>query len=666
LLAALACLYAASLTAQEKQPVPSADAQEEALKLVEEVYGEDWIKAKTNEAKSALARKLLQGAKESTDLTNRYVLLRVARDMGMMAGDADAAMRAVNKMAEIYEFDSDPVADTTTVFKMKLSTLTEAARSARSSEEYRVVVRYALSNQGHAAHSDRFPLAANFGELALSAARKSGDRELAKQVVAQNKEVREMAEAYAEVKEAQDTLEQAPVDPDANLAVGKYHCFIKGDWDKGVAMLALGNDPELKKLAVKELEGIASPSEQMAQADGWWEIAENESGAARNSLLARAYAWYQAAAPQSSSLLRQKAEKRLASIEDSVPDLKRRLAAQGRLATTASVAGRSQPSVPTSKPTSTAASDAIELGLKWLIANQRKDGSWTFATGPNGGSLTDCTGTATAMALIPLLRAGHTHRLGAYKENVGKGLSYLMGRMKVDRNGGSFHRPGSNMYGHGICTIALGEAYARSKDTKLRAPAQAAINFIVYAQDPKGGGWRYLPRQAGDTSVLSWQLQALVISDRAGIEVPKPTYAGAAAFLDSVQSSGGVFYGYKTPGEGESTTAIGLWSRLHLGWKQSDSRIESGVKYFVDSDQFQTNHYRNYYVSCFLKGCGQGIGDEWAAQMQSYLVRSQSRDDDTAGSWLSETGGHGVEKGGRLYCTSMALMTLQNVSSTPE
>ena len=30
--------------------------------------------------------------------------------------------------------------------------------------------------------------------------------------------------------------------PEANLAVGKYLCLVKGDWEWGVLMLALGND----------------------------------------------------------------------------------------------------------------------------------------------------------------------------------------------------------------------------------------------------------------------------------------------------------------------------------------------------------------------------------------------------------------------------------------
>lgn len=64
------------------------------------------------------------------------------------------------------------------------------------------------------------------------------------------------------------------------------------------------------------------------------------------------------------------------------------------------------------------------------------------------------------------------------------------------------------MYSHGIASIVLCEAYAMTHDKGLYTPAQQAINFICYAQDPIGGGWRYSPRQKGDTSVVGWQIMA--------------------------------------------------------------------------------------------------------------------------------------------------------------
>ena len=95
------------------------------------------------------------------------------------------------------------------------------------------------------------------------------------------------------------------------------------------------------------------------------------------------------------------------------------------------------------------------------------------------------------------------------------------------------------MYGHGLASIALCEAYGMTKDTGLAEPAQHAVNFIVYAQDPVGGGWRYTPHQPGDTSVLGWQLMALKSAHMAYLNVPPKTIKGAVNFLNSVQGESG-------------------------------------------------------------------------------------------------------------------------------
>jgi len=46
------------------------------------------------------------------------------------------------------------------------------------------------------------------------------------------------------------------------MAVGSYRCFMRNQWNKGIPMLALGNNPALKDLAVKELKGVTDAGEQ--------------------------------------------------------------------------------------------------------------------------------------------------------------------------------------------------------------------------------------------------------------------------------------------------------------------------------------------------------------------------------------------------------------------
>jgi hypothetical protein len=309
---------------------------------------------------------------------------------------------------------------------------------------------------------------------------------------------------------------------------------------------------------------------------------------------------------------------------------------------------------------------AVARGLRWLAAHQLPDGSWSFnhLKAPacrgqcrNPGEYDNARNGATAMALLPFLGAGQTHRDGQYKNEVGAGLLYLIKSMKFDRSGGSLIDAG-NMYSHGLSSIALCESYAMTRDKNLQAPAQQAINFICSAQDPAGGGWRYHPRQAGDTSVVGWQLMALKSGHMGYLRIPAITIAKASLYLNSVQANNGANYGYTTPGTGPATTAIGLLCRMQLGWKKDHPALQRGAKFLSDKGPDKKNMYFNYYATQVLRHLEGPMWEKWNTAMRDQLVATQAKDGHQDGSWFfGET--HHSEKGGRLYDTCMATMVLE-------
>ena len=310
---------------------------------------------------------------------------------------------------------------------------------------------------------------------------------------------------------------------------------------------------------------------------------------------------------------------------------------------------------------------AIAAALKWLAEHQNYDGGWSFdhCRAPtcggkcrHPGSLADSRLGATGIALLPFLGAGQTHKTGVYKSTVQRGLYFLANHMKLDAKGGSLFEPGGRMYSHGIAAIALCEAYAMTHDKGLYAPAQQAINFICYAQDPVGGGWRYEPRQPGDTSVVGWQIMALKSGHLAYLHVPKMVTRKAFAYLDGVQYESGAKYGYTDPGRGSSaTTAIGLLCRMYLGWKKDNPALERGVQWIGQQGPAPSDMYYNYYASQVMRHWEGPTWDKWEAVMKPQLVNSQAKAGHETGSWyLKHT--H-ADRGGRLYCTAMAAMILE-------
>ncbi len=316
-----------------------------------------------------------------------------------------------------------------------------------------------------------------------------------------------------------------------------------------------------------------------------------------------------------------------------------------------------------------ATESAVDRALKWFAAHQLPDGSWSFNLEQCPSCAGKCShagkdgraerGGATAMALLPFLGRGYTHREGPYKKQVEGGIAFLV-QLAMKQNGKAYEN-GGNLYSQGLAGIAMSECYAMSQDERLAAPTQAVLNYIMEAQDPTGGGWRYNPRQAGDTSATGWQIMALKSGNMAYLNINPVSVKKAVAFLDSVQGDeyGGT-YGYASPGKTHSTTAVGLLCRMYLGWKKDHPGIQEGAAYLAKHGPTD-NLYYSYYATQVMHHMEGDLWKAWNEKMKKLLLESQSTKDHEAGSWYEgvDGGGHGVVQAGRLYTTSLATMMLE-------
>jgi hypothetical protein len=308
---------------------------------------------------------------------------------------------------------------------------------------------------------------------------------------------------------------------------------------------------------------------------------------------------------------------------------------------------------------------AVEAALKWFIEHQMPDGGWSFnlAACPScqgqcahGGTFNDRCG-ATAMALLPFLGRGYTHMEGPYKQQLLAGLTYLA-TLTVQGQGKAYSGSG-NLYSQGIAGIVLSESYAMTQDKRLAIPAQLALNFIMAAQDPVGGGWRYGPKQPGDTSAVGWQLMALKSGHMAYLQVSPLTIKKAVEFLNSVQIDEGSGYGYTGPGNGSATSAVGLLCRMYLGWKKDHPALQRGVERLAKSGPTK-DLYFDYYATQIMHHMEGEVWIAWNNKMRDMLVNAQSKKGHETGSWYEGVdAGHGPHVGGRIYCTSLATMILE-------
>jgi hypothetical protein len=324
---------------------------------------------------------------------------------------------------------------------------------------------------------------------------------------------------------------------------------------------------------------------------------------------------------------------------------------------------------------STASEQAVAQALEWLAAHQHPDGHWDVdgfqslcppgkvCSGTGSQNKDDCA--VTGLVLLTFLGAGHTHWEGKHATVVLSGLNWLLTQMKPN---GDLRGTG-RMYSQGIATLALSEAYGMSGDDKLREPVERAVKFIVAAQNPTTGGWRYLPGQYGDTSIFGWQLMALKSASLAGIEVPETTWQKSRKWLQLVGSGrhrGLAAYQPKEVAPTEqptpAMTAEALACRVFLGESTDSPTLREAADYLMQypPQWHRENLYYWYYgtVACFQMG-----GDYWSRwnnSLRDILIEHQTRDGHAAGSWDPnpnvDTWG---KEGGRVYSTALATLCLE-------
>ena len=326
--------------------------------------------------------------------------------------------------------------------------------------------------------------------------------------------------------------------------------------------------------------------------------------------------------------------------------------------------------------------DAVDRALKWFVNHQMPDGGWSL----NLQECPSCQGKcshspthkgehagdrcgATCLALLPFLGRGYTHEEGPYKKEIKAGLEFLVALAVKGRGNVAMAVGATNggVYSQALTGICLSEAYAMTQDNRLQAPAQAVLNCITAWQDPVGGGWRYKPRESGDTSALAWNVMALKSGNMAYLNVSGATIKNAIRFLDSVEEDSGSGYFYSVTARDQSskysTTAAGLLCRMYFGWKKDNPALQRGVEFLAKTGP-TTDLYYDYYATQVMHHMEGDVWDTWNAKMKKMLLETQAKQGHEAGSWY--TGVDGSPKlaniptiGGRLYLTSLATMILE-------
>jgi hypothetical protein len=219
-----------------------------------------------------------------------------------------------------------------------------------------------------------------------------------------------------------------------------------------------------------------------------------------------------------------------------------------------------------------------------------------------------------------------------------------------------------DMYDHAIATLALAEAALMTGgDRRYAEAALRGARFIVAAQDPRSGGWRYVPGEYGDSSVFGWQLMALHAAEQLGFKTPDRTRQLARGYVRlASQGPRRMLAGYQ-PGRPatRAMTAEILYGRMLLGERLDPDDIEEATDFLTGQapDPREPSLDYWYYASLCMLQFQSPDWKRWNARTRDGLIELQTRGGPADGSWDADP--RYAERGGRIYMTAIAVLTLE-------
>jgi hypothetical protein len=296
----------AGLALADRATPPTAAEQTQAKATIEGVLGKELAAAKMPREKATLAKRLFELGRDTKERPERFVVWRMACELGAEGGDLATALAAADALAADFVVEPAPI-------KLHIFKLTDPLPRTPQEQKTHLDLLRAAVEEAQAA--DAFASAGPLADLWIAAARKAKSVEATRIAQEKKQQIEAQTKAFGEVEAALQTLAATPADPAANLAAGRYFALQKRDWARGLPLLVRGSDEKLKSVAAADQAAPATAADKVALADQWWTLAEAEDDAAsKPALLARAGFWYRSALPELVGLVKTKAELRLARI----------------------------------------------------------------------------------------------------------------------------------------------------------------------------------------------------------------------------------------------------------------------------------------------------------------------------------------------------------------
>jgi hypothetical protein len=293
----------------------------------------------------------------------------------------------------------------------------------------------------------------------------------------------------------------------------------------------------------------------------------------------------------------------------------------------------------------------MQDGCAWLARQQEADGAWDPVR--SGGN------PLYRPALTALSALALNQEDARYGESIASACRALVRMQESD--GGVGPENAARMYNHALASCALLAVYARGAHPELRAPIERALAFTRSRQQP-AGGWGYTASAdaSANAAITTWQVHLLSRAVAGGWSDSGGHLRKGLVWLRGCANAQGQF-GYTAGDASRSATptltAMGAYTLLSAGGSYPEllRTTEAAVTRLRTCPQpAETDLYRAF----FLVATWDETGDRSrASDLRQEVCGKRDRNGSERGSWAPTDAWGKV--GGRLYATSIAVLTLQ-------
>jgi hypothetical protein len=302
----------AGILARGTVPLPSMEARQAALRLLDESYKVD--AAKTAADKKAVAEKLLAASQEgSVSDAERFALWQRTASLAADAGEAKLVQTAIEGMARTFDYDASNAMEKMLVRAMD-NIKDEASLDACIPVTQKTIFEFIVR--------DEVDAAMRLTDATYTLCLKAFGKKHRKFVFDGQALIRRLDQQWQRAREAREAIASGAGTPIHQRELGRYLCVSNSQWDQGLPHLIQGDNEAYAAAARLDLENPADNAARIAVADRWYDIAM--ANPTDEGFAARAIHWYSQAVGDASGLAKTKAMTRLDELRRVLDELDKR------------------------------------------------------------------------------------------------------------------------------------------------------------------------------------------------------------------------------------------------------------------------------------------------------------------------------------------------------